>query len=70
MRKTTLVLVLTVLGGCAGKRAENVPPIDDKVLKVLKFVDEKGEAPEGYEGGRTFLNVEKHLPVSDDKGRH
>ncbi|MCE9533567.1 MAG: dienelactone hydrolase family protein [Planctomycetes bacterium] len=43
--------------------------IPDKVLKVLKFVDDNGDAPDGFEGGRNFLNIEKHLPLNDDKGR-
>jgi guanyl-specific ribonuclease Sa len=52
-------------------KAEPAPAkeIPEKALNVLKVVDEKGEAPEGYEGGRHFLNVEKHLPLTDDKGR-
>jgi len=43
--------------------------IPEKVLKVLKHVDDRGEAPDGYEGGRTFLNVEKHLPQTDESGK-
>jgi dienelactone hydrolase len=43
--------------------------VPEKVLKVLKHVDDRGEAPDGYEGGRTFLNVEKHLPQTDDAGK-
>jgi dienelactone hydrolase len=43
--------------------------VPEKVLKVLKHVDERGEALDGYEGGRTFLNVEKHLPQTDDAGK-
>jgi len=50
-----------------------VPPMPkgfpDKVLKVLKFVDENGEAMDNYEGGRTFGNFEKRLPQTDEKGR-
>ncbi|HET6326284.1 MAG TPA: M48 family metalloprotease [Planctomycetaceae bacterium] len=30
-----------------------------KVLQVLEFVEKNGQAPEGYEGGRTFLNLGK-----------
>jgi ribonuclease T1 len=40
-----------------------------KVGKVLKYVDENGEAPEGYEGGRRFGNFEKRLPEKDAKGK-
>lgn len=36
-----------------------------KVGKVLKYVDEHGKALAGYEGGRNFLNAEKHLPRQD-----
>lgn len=43
--------------------------IPDKVLKVLAYVDEHGEAMANYEGGRTFGNFEKLLPQTDDKGR-
>jgi guanyl-specific ribonuclease Sa len=40
-----------------------------KVAKVLRHIDETGRAPEGYEGGRKFLNVEKLLPEKDAEGR-
>jgi dienelactone hydrolase len=43
--------------------------VPDKVLAVLKYVDEHGEAMANYEGGRTFLNVEKLLPQTDAQGR-
>jgi ribonuclease T1 len=43
--------------------------VPDKVMKVLKHVDEKGEPLDGYEGGRSFGNFEKRLPQTDDKGR-
>src|SRR5262245_60857380 len=43
--------------------------IPDKALKVLEYVDKHDEAMEGYEGGRTFGNFERRLPVTDDKGR-
>jgi guanyl-specific ribonuclease Sa len=45
----------------------NVP---DKVLKVLAYVDEKGEPMPGYEGGRHFGNFEKRLPAADKDGKH
>jgi guanyl-specific ribonuclease Sa len=52
-------------------RAEPEPPrgVPEKALKVLKYIDKEGTAPPGYEGGRTFLNVEKLLPQTDGKGR-
>jgi ribonuclease T1 len=33
-----------------------------KVRKVLKHIEETGEAPEGYVGGRKFKNLEQLLP--------
>lgn len=43
--------------------------IPDKALKMLEYVDKNADAPDGYEGGRTFGNFEKRLPQFDDKGR-
>ena len=43
--------------------------VPEKALKVLEHVDKEGEALEGYEGGRTFGNFERRLPVTDDKDR-
>jgi len=48
------------------KLPAGVPP---KAANVLKYVDENGAAMSGYEGGRTFLNIEQLLPKRDDKGR-
>lgn len=42
--------------------SDNIPA---KVYKVLKYVNENGEAPEGYVGGRIFQNRERHLPIKD-----
>lgn len=42
--------------------------IPEKVLKVLKHVDEEQTAPKGYEGGRNFLNLERLLPQKDSQG--
>ena len=50
----------------AGQAPAGVPA---KALTVLKHVDETGEAPKGYEGGRTFGNFEGHLPKRDASGR-
>jgi ribonuclease T1 len=45
----------------------------EKVLTVLKYVEEHHEAPAGYEGGREFHNSggrdEEGLPRRDDHGR-
>jgi dienelactone hydrolase len=43
--------------------------IPDKVTKVLEYVDKHGEPMDGYEGGRTFGNIERRLAQTDDKGR-
>ncbi|MBX7105011.1 MAG: dienelactone hydrolase family protein [Gemmataceae bacterium] len=43
--------------------------IPDKVLKVLKHVDDNDRAPDGYEGGRNFGNFERRLPANDRNGR-
>jgi dienelactone hydrolase/guanyl-specific ribonuclease Sa len=43
--------------------------IPDKVLKVLKHVDDQGEALDGYEGGRNFGNFERRLPITDSQGK-
>ena len=43
----------------------NVPSY---VLDVLRYVRENGKAPSGYEGGRTFENREKRLPLRATDG--
>jgi guanyl-specific ribonuclease Sa len=49
------------------------PRVPEKVQKVLRHIDKTGEAPDGYEGGRTFLNLgrngEESLPRRDTRGR-
>jgi guanyl-specific ribonuclease Sa len=35
------------------------PTVPRKVLQVLDYVEKNGQPPEGYEGGRTFLNLGK-----------
>ncbi len=40
----------------------NVPAY---ALDVLKYIRKNGEAPEGYVGGREFLNKEGRLPKKD-----
>jgi len=53
------------------KHESTIPAgVPEKAIKVLEYVDANGTAPEGYEGGRTFGNVEKRLPQTDDKGLH
>ena len=65
--------LLYVVGVASAEPAPKDAPapkgIPDKVMKVLKHVDDKGEAMEGYEGGRNFGNFEKILPMNDDKNR-
>ena len=46
--------------------ADGVP---DKVLQVLKVVDERHQPPEGFQGGRTFGNFEQRLPRADARGK-
>lgn len=61
--------VLPVSAGpkvAAPPRPAGVP---DKVLAVLKYVDEHEEAMPMYEGGRTFMNAERLLPATDAQGR-
>jgi dienelactone hydrolase len=53
----------------ANPAAPAVKGIPDKAMKVLKHVDDNGDAMEGYEGGRNFGNFEKRLPQSDKQGR-
>lgn len=43
--------------------------VPEKVLTVLKYVDQHDQAMAGYEGGRTFLNAERRLPATDAQGR-
>ena len=40
-----------------------------KVARVLKHIDETGEAPKNYVGGRHFGNFEGQLPKRDKKGK-
>jgi guanyl-specific ribonuclease Sa len=39
--------------------------IPDKVWQVLSQIEETGEAPDGYVGGRKFKNLEGLLPKAD-----
>lgn len=41
-----------------------------KVAKVLKHIDETGEAPRGYVGGRHFGNFERRLPRRSKSGKN
>jgi guanyl-specific ribonuclease Sa len=47
--------------------------VPEKVGKVLAFIDDHDEAPDGYEGGRRFLNLgregEQSLPRRDAQNR-
>lgn len=54
----------------APKPASTAPAnIPEKVLAVLRHVDEHGEAKDGYEGGRRFGNFEQRLPKTDRNRR-
>jgi guanyl-specific ribonuclease Sa len=48
---------------------EPVRAVPERVLKVLRYVDEHKEAPPGYEGGRTFGNFENRLRQTDGRGQ-
>jgi len=43
--------------------------VPEKVMRVLRQIDKTGQAPEGYDGGRTFLNLgrngDESLPRRD-----
>jgi dienelactone hydrolase len=43
--------------------------VPERVLKMLEYVDKHGDAPDSYEGGRTFGNFERRLPLNDAHGR-
>ena len=57
-----------------GKGAWKLPRgVPAKVETALKYIDEHHSAREGYEGGRTFLNLgragEEKLPARDARGK-
>ena len=43
--------------------------IPEKVLRVLEHVDQHGSPMDDYEGGRSFGNFERRLPMTDSQGR-
>lgn len=49
----------------AGPEASGVPA---QALRVLAHVKAHGQAPPGTEGGRTFGNYERRLPLQDAQG--
>jgi dienelactone hydrolase len=65
------VLPAKPAGGTVARPPAPAAPkgVPEKALKVLRHVDEHGDAPQGYEGGRTFLNIERLLPQTDSQGR-
>jgi ribonuclease T1 len=76
----SLALAVVACGPPATTSAEPAapPPADEmklpegvpaKVGKVLAHIDKHGKAPEGYQGGRSFLNIEKLLPEKDANGK-
>lgn len=44
--------------------------VPNKVWKVLSQIEETGEAPNGYVGGRKFKNLEGLLPKSDKDNKN
>jgi guanyl-specific ribonuclease Sa len=79
MRTLPLLLVgslAALFGGAEGlaladaprpPRGEIVLPrgVPVKVARVLRYIDENGEAPRNYVGGRAFGNFENRLPRRD-----
>jgi ribonuclease T1 len=47
----------------------NETDIPGKVLKVLSHIEETGEAPKGYVGGRKFKNLEGLLPKNTSNNK-
>jgi ribonuclease T1 len=45
---------------------ESVQGVPDKAVKVLQYVRQNGQAPDGYVGGRTFENREGRLQQGGD----
>ncbi|MBP8726447.1 MAG: hypothetical protein KBH75_10650 [Saprospiraceae bacterium] len=39
------------------------------VLEVLQVIDQTGQAPAGYVGGRPFFNRERRLPLAEPSGK-
>ncbi|MCP9769683.1 ribonuclease [Lacihabitans sp. LS3-19] len=47
-------------------KSGNIP---SKVFEVLDYVKKNKQAPDGYEGGRKFKNLEKLLPKQTESGK-
>lgn len=45
------------------------PGVPPKVGRVLAYIDKHDEAPDGYQGGRSFGNFERRLPQTDRRGK-
>jgi ribonuclease T1 len=43
--------------------------VPDYVMTVYEYVMANGKAPEGYVGGRIFMNRENQLPMTDGNGK-
>jgi dienelactone hydrolase/guanyl-specific ribonuclease Sa len=67
--RTFFAEVLPVSAGTKAAEAPRPAGVSEKVLAVLKYVDEHGEAMPTYEGGRAFMNAERLLPATDAQGR-
>jgi ribonuclease T1 len=50
-----------------GQQASN-GAVPAKAYDLLKYIKANGSAPDGYVGGRTFMNREKRLPKTDASG--
>ncbi|MFN8267030.1 MAG: ribonuclease domain-containing protein [Chitinophagales bacterium] len=57
-------------GGAIEKEPTGIsnPTIPQKAIVVLSYIQKNNQAPDGYEGGRTFGNYEHNLPQLDASG--
>ncbi len=49
-------------------KAKSAVDVPERVMTVLKYIDEHHKAPKGHEGGREFRNAEQRLPRRDTHG--
>jgi ribonuclease T1 len=63
---TTLAAASSVPSATPDSQPESVQGVPDKAVKVLQYVRQNGQAPEGYVGGRTFENREGRLQQGGD----
>jgi len=49
-------------GAQDAKPSKSAVDVPERVMTVLKYIDEHHSAPKGHEGGREFRNAEQRLP--------